>query len=122
MGKRATSDSNTTGRDVRRLASGAAPETNVVAAAKIVAAREIRWINEHDLILARALATIERERGFAGDGASSAAHCSSAAHWAVMRGFDSDRAKELVSVGRLMKSVPETEKNVLDGVLTPQSA
>ena len=116
MGKRATSDSNTTGRDVRRLASGSAPETNVVAAAKVVAAREIRWINEHDLILARALATIERERGFADDGASSAAH------WAVMRGFDLDRAKELLNVGRLMKSVPETEKNVLDGVLTPQSA
>ena len=103
-------DSDRPGKDVRRLPCGSAPE------AIATATREIRFVNEHDVILARALATIERERAFA------AFACSSAAHWAVLRGLERGRANELLNLGRLLLAVPETETDVRDGVMTPQSA
>jgi len=115
MSERALTNTNSSDRgaprkDVRRLPRGSAPDA--IATAR----REIDLVNEHDLILARALAAIERERAFAAFG------CTSAEHWAVMQGLDRGRAKELLNLGRLMKAVPETEKDVLEGVLTPQSA
>jgi hypothetical protein len=97
-------------RDRRRLPTGAACD------AVVVAERAIRLINATDRVLARALAEIERDRAYV------AYHASSASHWAVLRGFDKERADSLLCAGRLMLKVPEAERQMRAGEITPQTA
>ncbi len=110
-----STDGNSPGRDVRRLACEGAASSGGTGA-KTIALREIELSKDRDLVLGGALAQIERERTYGTDGASSAAH------WAVLHGLDYGRASELLRLGRLLHVKPDTEQDVLDGTLTPQHA
>ncbi len=96
------------------MASGVGTES---AAQTLVSARAaIRHANEHDALLGKLLARIERDRSFADEG------CSSAGHWAQMHGLDRARAATLLRAGRSFAVAPDTERAVLDGTMTPQVA
>ena len=96
--------------DRRRLASPSG------TAALEHARAEIRHANEHDVLLGKLLAQVERDRSYVAEG------CSSAQHWAEMNGLDRGRAASLIGAGRSFAVLPDAARAVLDGEVTPQAA